>query len=1337
MKASGLDVAVVEAASATGFTDNEGSYHFDLRLPDFFAERPQNAGNAPVVIEASVKDGSGHTETRAEGITVSDSPLLITAVPESGALIRGLENRVFLLVSHPDGTPAPAELRVRGPGVLEQVAKTDSRGVAVVNQTAGTAGNVALKIKADDRRGNRVSTTVQLEPRGGTDAILLRPDRAIYRAGDRIAISVFSTSTSGTAYVDVVKGGQTILTRDVDIARGRASLTLNATADMSGTLSINAYRFGRDGQQVGDHRLVFVEPAEELRIQAVPDAAVYKPGAEAHIKFRVTNARGEGVRAALGLQVVDEAVFALAEQQPGFAKAFFFLEQEVMKPRFEIHGFSLPEITQTTGAPDATRRDRAAQALFSATSIFKSKDVSLRFGENLLQDKKAEYEERYRSALQEHLVELAADRSALLVERDGSKPRDAWGTELRIQRIVPWRGAPAYYRVASAGPDRQSRTANDMYLTISSKQQRQNMEMKIDHERGPFNGFAQMGGTVTDPSGAVVSQATVRISRSGSAAITTRTDALGSFNFEALAPGTYHVQITMPGFQIATRIVSLQARDVAILSGVLNVGNVSQTVEITAAAGAVVQTENAELSFSGRDTIRRPMLMKRAMALAAPATAKGVAVPSEETHVRNFFPEALYINPEIITDRNGVAGISIPIADSITNWRMAMLASTTNGALGSADSAVKVFQDFFVDLDLPVTLTQGDRVSIPVAVYNYAGQRGNVTLTLENDSWFALEGDPAKKSVQIESGQVGASSFTLEAKRIGRFKLKLSASMEGASRRRDIVVREIEVVPNGREQSMVFNGQVDSTVQQTVRFPQESIADASKVFVRLYPGALSQVIEGMDAILRMPSGCFEQTSSSTYPNVLALDYMKRTKKLTPEAHAKAERYIANGYQRLLTFEVVNGGFSWFGKAPANKILTAYGLMEFNDMSRVHDVDPKLIARTRDWLISQQQRDGSWKPDSAFINEGATNRYNSNLLRITAYLAWALEDSGYRGGALDKAKEFMKGHLEGRIDAYTLAVLANFAVESAGDDQFTRRVMSMLLDERVEKGEQVYWNSQETGIYSTGASAAIETTGLASEALLKWHQSPAVARKALAYIASQKDAAGTWGTTQATIMALRALLMASEATGDANGAVQITLNGQAVQKLTLTRENGDLYHQLVLTGVQLKEANQIDIEFRGSGNLAYQVVGNYFLRWGAKAQEDPLSIAVAYDRSKLAQNEIIHAKATIKNTTDVTASMVMVDLGIPPGFELLTEDLETLREKSTGVGPGSLEKFSLTATQAILYFNAFAPKSTVEVRFRLRAKYPIRAQTFQSRVYEYYNPAVNSIARPQQVQVTGK
>jgi uncharacterized protein YfaS (alpha-2-macroglobulin family) len=179
--------------------------------------------------------------------------------------------------------------------------------------------------------------------------------------------------------------------------------------------------------------------------------------------------------------------------------------------------------------------------------------------------------------------------------------------------------------------------------------------------------------------------------------------------------------------------------------------------------------------------------------------------------VRSYFPEALYINPEIITDKEGLANISIPLADSITTWRMAMLASTPHGALGSSTSSLKVFQDFFVDPDLPVTLTQGDRVSIPVAVYNYSGARGDVSLRLHADDWYSLVEDNSEKSVTVDSGSVGGSQFTLEAKRIGRFKLTLAAQMNGEASRADIVVREIEVIPNGREQSMVLNGRLETS----------------------------------------------------------------------------------------------------------------------------------------------------------------------------------------------------------------------------------------------------------------------------------------------------------------------------------------------------------------------------------------------------------------------------------------------------------------------------------------------------------------------------------------------
>jgi len=505
--------------------------------------------------------------------------------------------------------------------------------------------------------------------------------------------------------------------------------------------------------------------------------------------------------------------------------------------------------------------------------------------------------------------------------------------------------------------------------------------------------------------------------------------------------------------------------------------------------------------------------------------------------------------------------------------------------------------------------------------------------------------------------------------------------------------------------------------------------------VRLYPGPLSQVIEGMDSILRMPGGCFEQTSSSTYPNVLALDYMKRTKKLTPEVHAKAEGYIANGYQRLLTFEVPGGGFSWFGSAPANKILTAYGLMEFYDMSKVYDVDPKLISRTQQWLANQQQDDGSWKPDTSFINEGATNRYNSDALRITAYIGWALKRTEFQGAAVEQAKLFVEKHMSAKLDAYTLAVVANFAADYGKDRDFTHQAIQLLLDARTEKNEQVWWSADETGVYGSGLSASVETTGLAVQALLQAGESSATAHKALSYIASKKDASGTWGSTQATIMALRALLTSMEkGAADVRGPVTVLVNGKPVGKLVLTPENNDLLHQFVFKSLDSQNAATVEIQFEGKGGLAYQVVGSYFLPWDQKPAGEPLSIDVVYDRTRLVKDDIATATATVRNNMNKAANMVMVDLGIPPGFDLLSEDLQAYEEKSAGLRSARLSKFSLTATQAILYFDSFAPSETVALKFRLRAKYPIHARTFKSRVYEYYDPEISSVARPVQLEV---
>ena len=1368
IKASGMDVAEFEAASAKGQTDASGDYHFDLRLPGFFAGSGLAQGAAPVLIEATVKDAAGHAETHGESITVSRSPLLVMAVPESGVLVPGIENRVYVLTSSPDGAPAQSELTVRADGMHTTRTATDPSGVAVI-QLKPSAGNETLHIDADDHHGNRISTTVELQSRTGEDQILLRTNRALYKPGDALDISVLSTRQHGGAYIDLIRNGQTMLTRDVDLANGRADLSVRVTPEMAGTLTIDAYVFGSNSQAIADRRLVFVQPADDLHIEATADAASYLPGAESRVHFHVTNARGEGVAAALGLEVVDEAVFALAEKQPGFAKVFFYLERELMKPRYEIHSLSPSHIVEPIDPiqpGQAEQQDRDACVLLAAAQTVDPHTMNARAGNELPQDELASYTERYTAAFTDYVRTLAPKLSdaamrhsgedlphlfAALADNQSQSPHDAWGMPLRLEPTGWAGGRDRYYRVRSAGPDRQFDTPDDLTVTIEARNgtvvgggRGDSVAVRLEHDRGPMNGLAAISGSTTDPSGAVIPGASVRVRPIGGGPLRRSVaDADGRFSFAALEPGRYEVLISAPGFASASHQIALGARDLAVLDAVLAVGAVSQSVEVINANTILpLDATGRDFAFTAGPVMQMAASAPRGGIIGGLASAISEKAPAQQAeaaatpHVRSYFPEALYINPEILTDGNGNATIGIPLADSITTWRMAMFASTAAGALGTGSSSLKVFQDFFVDLDLPVTLTQGDRVSIPVAVYNYSGHKGDVTLSLQPDDWYTLAGDAAEKSVAVDSGQVGGSQFTIQVQRIGKFKLTLSAGMNGGAGRQDTVTREIEVVPNGREQDIVFNGRLDSTVQHTVAFPAPAISGASKIFVRLYPGPLSQVVDGMDSILSMPGGCFEQTSSSTYPNVLALDYMKRNHKLTPEVRAKAEGYIATGYQRLLTFEVPGGGFSWFGQTPANKILTAYGLMEFHDMSQVYDVDPALIARTRDWLVSQQQPDGSWKPDTQFINEGATNRFNSDVLRITAYIAWSLETAGDAGPAVSKAKDYIADHLDAKEDAYTLAVLANFAASGDKDSELTHHILQMLVDAHSEKGDLAWWSSEETSVFATGESAAVETTGLAVQALLRTGESPEVARKSLAWILSKKGADSNWGTTQATIMALRALLLASDhAAGDAQGTIDVLLDGKSAGTLAVTSENNDLLHQFVLPTFADNPSQNVEIRFAGSGEMAYQVVGRYFVPWQSVPAREALSIDVAYDRTKLAQNDIVAATATIRNNLRQTANMVMVDLGIPPGFDLLSEELQSIVDKTADAHAGRLEKFSLTATQAILYFDSIAPGEVVKLPFRLRAKYPIRAKNFMSRVYEYYDPAVSATAPPTEFEVT--
>ncbi|MEZ4619653.1 MAG: alpha-2-macroglobulin family protein [Caldilineaceae bacterium] len=382
-----------------------------------------------------------------------------------------------------------------------------------------------------------------------------------------------------------------------------------------------------------------------------------------------------------------------------------------------------------------------------------------------------------------------------------------------------------------------------------------------------------------------------------------------------------------------------------------------------------------------------------AEALAATTATRGQQ--SQPPRLRQFFPETLFWLPELLTDAEGHAQVEVPIADSITTWRISVLASDQDGNLGSAEVGLRVFQDFFVEPDLPRFLTVGDEVAVPVSIFNYLDEPQEITLAVTAADWFDFvdqgQGSGAQMVFTVQPNEVSAAYIPIRVTGFGLHDFEITATGSAMS---DAVLKQVEVLPDGLAQATAESGKLAPIQRFTVNVPEAAVPGTAKVTVKVYPGVVSQIIDGLEGMLQQPYGCFEQTSSTTYPNVLVLDYLKTTDQANPRLQLQAEQYITLGYQRLLSFEVggMPGGFSLFGDPPPQTMLTAYGLMEFTDMSQVSFVDPALIERTANFLFQRQQADGSWQPQG-LMDHGDYSALNSSL-SATAYVVWALADAGY-------------------------------------------------------------------------------------------------------------------------------------------------------------------------------------------------------------------------------------------------------------------------------------------------------------------------------------------------------
>lgn len=928
VKASTFDVQFRDFMTWQGTTDAAGHAKFDVALPDYFVGQPLDKGNALVRLEVKLTDAADHSETVNQTYPVSNQSIRVSLLPEGGRLVPEMDNRLFAVAAYPDGSPAACDVQVwtgrQAKGKPFAQVRTGSNGLAEVHvrprakdfrqgpwgqQQVEMAGGqnqltwapkmvMDLSVVAKDRKGNTAQNIAELTSEPFGENVLLRLNKAIYKGGEPLNVDIRSSAGLPTVYLDIVRGGQTVLTKWLDVKNGAASDKVSLPAQAFGSLEIHAYQLLAGGEMIRDSRVVYVQPAADLKIKVEADHPVYQPGATGKISFTVTDADGKPTAAALGVLIVDEAVYALQEMQPGLEKVYFTLQEQLLKPQAEAilqPGVRLPPLIRrpVLAAPQqvvaaalfsgirpplparwdvspAIQRQQQVQAqvpqigmilfnYFSSGHTVMHRDRATGqwvFNERLLEDMVRDHflgpqmlkdplDQTWTLAklqkLEKHFVpsELAkavtlnhmqslqwavvnyanSHRAEWFKDGEWTFPKtmlhdaitnlrwyqvsflkDAWGHDIElVHRAKKWKHPNgwdqfAHYELVSAGPDGKLGTADDIKQS----------QPDFVTSNGYWWNHSRQG------------QARELFDRAEGL----RRRGFGVWNGVALGavPGP------MGGFGGG-------ARRFAGPGGF--------------AGGAPMAPMAAGL----------PMMMEKRKGAAGqsdknrPGQSASASAPPR---VREFFPETMLWEPALITDEHGRAELPVNFADSITTWRLTASASSQGGLLGGASTPLRVFQDFFVDLDLPITLTQNDEVAFPVAIYNYLPEKQTVTLKLQREPWFELiDQAGAKRTLDLKPNEVTSVKFRVKVSKIGFHTLTVQAI---GSKLSDAIKRSIEVVPDGQKVEQVITDRLGGMVKQTIDIPEDALPDASKLIVKIYPGVMSQVLEGAEGLIRLPGG---------------------------------------------------------------------------------------------------------------------------------------------------------------------------------------------------------------------------------------------------------------------------------------------------------------------------------------------------------------------------------------------------------------------------------------------------------------------------------------------------
>ncbi|PXF60021.1 MAG: alpha-2-macroglobulin [Candidatus Methanogaster sp.] len=718
-------------------------------------------------------------------------------------------------------------------------------------------------------------------------------------------------------------------------------------------------------------------------------------------------------------------------------------------------------------------------------------------------------------------------------------------------------------------------------------------------------------------------------------------------------------------------------------------------------------------------------VMHAPSAIATPApTSEADGELATVERVRQFFPETWLWMPNLLTDADGRAQIDLTAPDSITTWQLHAVSSSGEG-IGISEDSLTVFQDFFLDPDLPYAVTRGEVFPVRVQVYNYLDTQQDVKLTLSTGDWFETIGNEVV-TVPVGANSVRDISFTITPTKIGAHTIEIAAQTKATA---DAVRKEIIVEAEGTKQEIVENGNLGAgtgSITLDATLPPGIVDDSGVVMVSFTPSIVAQTINGLDSLINMPFGCGEQNMIMFAPDVEVLRYLKATDQTNPEVRAKAELFIITGYQRQLTFRHNDGSFSAFGEGGregGSLWLTAFVLDSFAGARNVTSIDDSVLAEASDWICAHQSDDGSWDSVGFVCHQemigGMEGRY-----ALTGFVAIALADYGGADPAvLEEAQAYLEANLEEQTDPYPLAIasVALLKLES----QYADTALEKLITLKHEDENGVYWGSDTDVVRDSDSgphpfkyghppsSRNVEITSYAALALIDAKHP--LANDVVKWISTQRNSLGGFSSTQDTVMALKALMTAAATQGrDIDATVTISADGSTVKEIGIDATNFDVLQTVLVP----EGTREVELALAGTGEVGYQLVKRFNVILPEVAPVSDLQLNVTYNATNVAVDDVITVRTRVTYTGAADATgMMIVDVAVPTGFTPVVASLDAL------VADGTITRYEIAGRKVIVYVLDLPRGAELSFEMKMRALFPVKAIVPDSRAYSYYEPEV--------------